>query len=195
MAVVTNNFGATLTRTPFLKPPDMVRELTAFPRAIANFSVVGGVLDLKPLNDQQEVSVAIDLPTTFAYKLVDTSMSITQNTAFSWASRTYIEITNGLRNTPIGFTTRHAFVLEDVTVVPGGGERGITRITDPTNLPRYVVQAALQGIAPVITWRATNQAAAAATAGTIDFFLSWYEYDIEQVERFPLHYAMQTYGR
>ncbi len=196
MAVVQDSLVATFSRTGFIKPPDLQREWTAMPRAIVNYNILNGVISAKPNADQQELIVSLVFEQNFAYRMADFTASLLQDVANDWITRGYFELTNAIRNTESGSTQRHAIILDDATIVPGGGEAWFARAAAEINLPRYVIQA-LPGTqaAPIVTFKATNQNAAVGAAGTFNFYASFFEYDIEQVERFPVHWPMQTWAR
>ncbi len=193
MAVVLDSLTATLNRTVFLKPPDMVRELTPFPRALVNFSILNGVISIKPLNDTAELTVSLVLDGSFAYRMVEASASMVQDTARDWNGLTYLEITNGIRNLPAGTTQRHTFLRSNGTRTPTPTEMWI--LSPRPDIPRYLIQAVSQVATPVIVYKANNDTAAASVAGTFNCHFSFLEYDIEQAERFPLHYPVLTLGR
>ncbi len=196
MAVVQVSLVATLRRTVFVKPPDALRQLTAIPRAILTFNILNGVVTAKPVNDQEELIISLILPGSFAYRWVDFAWHLSQDVAFDWNTRGYIEITNGIRNLELGMTQNHVVVLDDIVVVPGASER-ITARTGVDPVIRYIIQApSINPLAtPTITFKATNQTAAVGAAGTTNFYASFFEYDLEQVEAFPVHYAALTLDR
>ncbi len=189
MAVVLDSLAATFRRTVFLKPPDMLRQLTAIPRAIVTFNILNGVITAKPVNDTAELIIGMTLDTSFAYRWIDLAWDLTQDVAFNWNNRGYVEITNGIRNLVSGMTQRHVVVMDDVNIVPTAGERIMARTgVDP--LVRYIIQTTQEsGFAPIITFKASNENVAVGAAGTTNFYASFYEYDIEQVEMYPVHYA------
>jgi len=199
VAVVLDSLSAEFQRTVFVKPPDMVRQLTAIPRSILTFRISGGVISAKPLNDTAELIIGMQVDFSFAYRWIDLMFVLTQDAAFDWNNRAYLELTGALRNLPVSFTMRHVVVLDDITVVPGPSERIMARTgVDPVPGMRYIIQAppsAAAGVGPTITFKASNETAAAALAGTTDFYASLYEYDIEQVESYPIHYAQLTLDR
>ncbi len=191
MAVVLDSLSATFKRTVFITPPDMLRELTAMPRAILTFHVDEGVITAKPVNDTQELIIGLSLDTNFAYRMMDLSWSLVQDVAFDWNNRGYLEITGGIRNLAASFTLRNPLVFEDILRVPAAGGEMIT-LRSPgfvSDMPRYIIQVPPSTPGPVVfTFKATNQTAAVGAAGTTQFFASFLEYDIEQVERFPVHW-------
>ncbi len=200
MAIVADSLLATLRRTVFVKPADIVRGLTAIPRAMVTFNILNGVVSAKPMDDQAELTVSIVLDGKFAYRWIELSWSIIQDTANDWLSRGYLELTNAIRNLELGATQRHVITLDDLIITPGQGE-GIAVRSPSANtvsdIPRYVIQApSINPLAtPVITCKLANANAAAAAVGTTNFYASFFEYDIEQAERFPLHYAGMTFQR
>lgn len=198
MAVVQDSLVATLRRTVFIKPPDMVRQLTAIPRAIVTFNILNGVISAKPLNDTAELVISLILDGNFAYRWIELVWSLTQDVAFNWNNRQYLELTNSIRNLEIGATQHHVVVSDDVTVVPGPSERIIARAQQfVSNIPRYIIQtpAVNPQATPVITFKASNENVAVGAAGTSNFLASFYEYDIEQVEMYPIHFAALTLER
>ncbi len=191
MAVVLTSLTATLTRTVFVKPPDMIRQYTPIPRAIVNFNILDGTLDAKPVNDQQELIIGMSLDASFAYKWLTLNFSLVQDVANDWLNRGYLELTNAIRNLEVGMTQRHVLSFDDLFRVPQGGEMLGCRSPGPYavgDLPTYVIQRVASSTgAPIITLKATNQTAAVGAAGTVNFYASFMEYDIEQAESFVLH--------
>lgn len=199
MAVVLDSLVGRLTRTVFVKPPDTIREWTDMPRAIVNFNILNGVISAKPVNDQQELIVSMTLPTFGAYRFLDFTASLIQDVANDWNPIAYLEVTNAIRNLQSGMTQRHAIRINDALRIPVPLEMWITdsSSSQPASLPRYIFQRsqASQSAEPVVTFKATNQTAAAGAAGTLDFFASFMEFDIEQAERFPIHWPTMVYSR
>ncbi len=198
MAVVLDSLTATFRRTVFIKPPDFLRQITAMPRAIVSFVINAGVISAKPTNDQAELIIGMSIDQSFAYRWVDMMWTLDTDNAFDWNNRAYLEITNAIRNLG-NFTLRHVVVCDDVFIVPGAAERIMARTgVDPVPGMRYIIQVlpgAAAGSGPIITFKASNQTAAAGLAGTTNFYASLLEYDIEQVERYPVHNPLLTLDR
>lgn len=200
MAIVADSLLATLRRTVFVKPPDLIRELTAMPRALVTFNILNGVISAKPLNDSQELTISMILDGNFAYRWIDLNWSLSQDVAQDWLNRGYLELTNAIRNLEIGATQRHVITMDDLIQIPGGSEMIACRAPSAntvSDIPRYVIQtpAVNAQATPVITFKATNQNVAAGLAGTTNFFASFMEFDIEQAERFPLHWPAMVFQR
>ncbi len=197
MAVVLTSLTAEFNRTVFVKPPDMQRLFTAIPRSIVTFHILNGVVDAKPVNDQQELIIGLSLDSAFAYRWIDLAFHLSQDVAHDWNARGYLEITNGIRNLEVGMTQNHVIVMDDIVVVPGASER-LTARTGVDPVVRYIIQVPPNsplGAAPIITMKASNETAAVGAAGTCNFYASFYEYDIEQVEMYPVHIASLVLSR
>ncbi len=192
MAVVQTTVVPTFSRTPFVKPPDLQREFTAMPRSIVNFAALNGVLDAKPVNDQQELTIPILLPREFAYRWVGLNVNIIQDVAHDWTNTSYVEIVNGVRSLVPGAVQRWSCGHIEVDRIPTLTELSIARFALPQ--PTDVIQAR-DGAAPTITYKASNTNAAVGAAGTVDCLFTFLEFDIEQAQRFLLHWPTLTYSR
>ncbi len=190
MAVVTDVFVSTITRTVLTKPPDDVRQFTAFPRAIINAHVFNGAVSVKPVNDQQEMQISVVLDPKFAYRLMDVNIGLIQDVAFDWNNRAFIEVVDGIRNLASGAVQRHPVNLEDVLDSTATGESWMNATT---RIPRYIIQS-VEGGPIFFNFFATNQIAAAGGAGSLNSLFRFFEYEIEQAQYFALHYATLVYG-
>jgi len=195
MAVVLMSLAAVRTRQVFIKPPDSLREFTSMPRALVQFHLDEAVIDLKGATDQEELVVAMDLDQEFAYRLVDFNASLTQDTANDWTATCYLELSSAHRATPAALGNRHPLTMNDTTRVPQGGEMWIARPLDRHAMPTYIIQSSAPASPTVITFKATNQNTAAAAAGTFSMYAAFLEFDLEQVQRFPVHWPQPIYDR
>ncbi len=187
MAIVQDLLTTVQARTVFIKPPDQVRQFGPLPRAVVNFHLDDGTISAKPLNDTYEMQISIVLDPQFAYRMVDIVWFAAQDVANDWNAAPYLEIFEGIRGLAAGATMRHRQVRENSFQTPSATEMGIVRKISGT-LPQYIIQKAGGTGAPVVNFHATNQAAAAGAVGVVNALFSFLEYDIEQVEHFPLHY-------
>ena len=195
MAVVLTGFTAAFTRVPFVKPPDLQRMYTSLPRARVDFVVQDGVIPLKPVNDQQNVQVGVDLPTTFAYRMISSMIAVRQDQAFAWDAFGQLIITNAMRGQPLGQDNRHLIASENTREFTTSLSERLYFTNNDTAMPTYILQSLRTNVAPVVDFRLTNTDAVAAGAGVLNFFASFFEYDIEQTEAFPVHYAALTLDR
>ena len=193
MAVVTTSVALTLTRTTLIKPQDLVRSWGPIPRAMLNFEANSAVLDAKPVNDQQTLTVSMVLPLEFAYRLVDASVTIDQDVANDWEVNPHFEVLNGIRGLPPGAVNRHPWILAP-SHRAAFNEVALITPRAPRQ-PGYVIQSLRPGIAPSVLLRANNGNADVGAAGLVFAYFAFLEYDIEQAQRFPVHYPVQVYER
>lgn len=194
MAIVLTGISAIFRRVPFIKPPDLARQFTPIPRARVDFINNNVVIPLKPVNDQQNFQIACNVPTTFAYRLLSSLIKVRQDQADNWDAVGQLQITNGMRGQTLGQVSTHPIVSELTnsfsTILP---ERLYFTAPDRA-APTYIIQSLSRDVAPVIDFRLSNNDVTAAAAGVLQFFASFYEYDIEQVEMFPALIPTLTYA-
>ncbi len=196
MALVTTSITAVFSRTVFNKMPDWQRNQTSQPRALVQFHIDTVALDAKPINDDQLLIVSVNLPFQFAYRLVDLNLVIIQDVATSWTDVPFIEATNGIRGLPLGNDQRWPLTLQDSTLtgVPGGAFN-MTVSAAHSPLPQVLFQSIAAGVSPVITVKATNQNTPAGAAGTVDFYMSFLEFEIEQAWNASMFWPLSILNR
>ncbi len=187
MAVVTDTFVSSLSRTVLVKPPDSVRQFTPYPRAILNAHVFNGAVSAKPVNDQQQMVIGVTLDPKFCYRLFGVNLHLIQDVAFDWDTRAFIEIVDGIRGLPAGAVQRHLCILDDITDSVATGEMWICTGALVRG-PRYIIQR-VGTETTFFNFFALNQNAAVGAAGSLNSLFRFFEYDIEQAEYFALHYA------
>ncbi len=191
MAVVLQAFAAVQTRVPFIKPPDMPRMATAIPRSILRFSFSSLTVDIKPVNDQYTGQVAIVLPTTFAYRMIDMNWAIRQDESPNYEPVGVVQVSNAMRNEALGLVISHAMPSHPtLTFASIGGER----IWNVERIPTYIMQSIGSNSSVGVDFRVVNVTAAAAAAGFSSFYCQFYEYDIEQVQMYPPLVPTLTYA-
>jgi len=168
---------------PFMKPPDMQRMLTAMPRAILHFVLHNSSIPAKPINDQQNLQLVINLPANFAYRMIDCEITIIQDVAFAWQFGAELQVSSALRGLPTNQILRHSLTATE--------SFSFSPITQQVHyviqrIPTYIMQGpGGLGFAPLVDFRMVNNTAPAGAAGTVSCLMRFYEFDIEQVQMFP----------
>ncbi len=164
------------------------------PRSVTHHVVNLETLSAKPVNDQQDLLISIVMPVQFTYRMIQMNVTVTQDVADAWTSNgAYLEMINAMRGLPSGFLQRWSAVLDSRVAIPTAAGSWIARF-DQAAMPTEVIQAR-DGAAPTITFKATNQSAAAGAAGVVNASFTFLEYDIEQAQRFSLHWPQLVYNR
>ena len=189
MAIVDTIPTLVVSRQPFEKPPQEQTIWSNIPRGFLHFALDGATLDAKPINDDQHLRISGVLPMGFAYQLVQIGMTIQQDVAASWQSRPIMRIVNWTSDTVAG--VHLVFVLED------SFEFGDAAAVDPVTVLRGLGEAGSHPLAHQIMFQANrsnisfsllavNETDPAGAAGTIDFLISFLEFDLNQAVRFGL---------
>ncbi len=191
MAVVLQAMANVMTRVPYVKPPDIQRVPTPIPRAILRFHHQSVTVVAKPLNDQYTGQTTVVLPTTFAYRMIDSNWQIRQDESVNYEPVGVCFVTNAMRGNALGATIGHAMpshpTLTFATIV---GER----IFNIERVPTYIMQSLQTNVGVGVDFRVVNVTAAAAATGFSNFYVQFYEYDIEQVQMFPPLVPQLTYA-
>lgn len=185
MAIILTAFTPVITRVPWVKPPDLQRVFTAQPRARLDFTVRDGVVPLKPINDDQNNQIVCLLPQTFAYRMISATCAIRQNSANDYDAFAQMQVTNAMRAHQLGLTVRHP--------MPSGISSSFSPVTPERiwfadslqGMPTYIMQSIQVNVAAGVDFRFSNTIDPASGAGVINFFASFWEFDIEQVQMFP----------
>ncbi len=183
MAIVADSRTLENNRLPFLKPPDMSRMQSPMPRAMMNCVLHNSGISAKPINDQQTLTVAVDLDPSFAYRMIACEITIVQDVAFAWQFGAELQVSSALRGVRINQIFHHSMVAvaESFTTSPIVQQVHYAM----SRLPTYIMQGRGAGFAPIVNWRMVNNSAPAGAVGTVSALVRFYEYDIEQVQGFP----------
>jgi len=192
MATVTQTIAMTGVYVPYERPPEQFTLWSAIPRGLQSFLVPGSQLDLKAVNDVQQLNLTATLPPNFGYVMVDMSFSITQDRAVDWQANTILNFQNYYRapvNISVGLSSSWI-----QSMVPG--------LTDSTRhyrkdqpYPAFPIIGATDTSGVLVVINGRNNAAAAAAAGTINAFISFWQFDLEQIRKFPINTAIPTHSR
>lgn len=183
MALVTTTIDASSRYIPFERPPDAAVLRTAIPRGLRIFSAVSVALDAKPINDTQLLIVQGELPRNFAYVIADLMLSVTVNVAPNWERECRLNLRNWLPGLP-AIDGDWMMNVGDI-----GGDGRLVLFAESVDLPRFPLRGS-QELSPVaFSLISRNVAAPAGTAGTVRFYLSFYEYDLAQIQYFPANFA------
>ncbi len=198
MAVVTQVIAPARSYSPFEGMSEAQRLASAVPRGLIRFdTVVGQTITAKPINDSYDLQVTCSLPDGFAYILSGLSFQVAVDTISDYDDTCQGRIFNGLP-----------------TAAPGGAEHAIFDMTEVASTVALRPMRILSyGRGTLATWfhhpftrnlagtglsfliNYHNSAAPAAATGLVSFHLSIYQYELNQLVRFPLNYPTPVGSR
>ncbi len=184
-ALVSDTHTAEVAYTPYARPSDAASLRTAIPRGLSSFVVRNAVLALKPVNDTELLSVSVTLPQGFGWVLNEVHLQIIQDQAGAFEDELALVIANSSRaNVDFSYHIPIPFVnySNNGTNLQARASRVPAGI-----LPRTPIVPA--GIATLVQLRASNLSATVASAGTVDALLSFWMFDLQQLQYFPAHVA------
>ncbi len=191
MAVVTQTLSPIRTYSPFEGLSEAKRLWSAVPRGLIRFDQETS-LTAKPVNDSYDLQITCSLPGGFAYLMSGLSFRIIVDTATDFDAVASFRLFNGLPNVIPGNTQFATFAMANV---PN------TVALDPTRVLNYDLgdlktwfpgpfarteEAA--GLSVLLNYH--NSAAAVQAAGSLFFHFQVYQYELNQLVRFPLNFPL-----
>lgn len=191
MALVTTTINMTPTYQPFERPPDQVTLWSAIPRGLRGFVVAAGVLDVKPINDDQQLILLGTLPSNFAYVFAEIGLRILVDVAASWDSE-YTLILQDYYQGRADVIQQWNFEFSSSNLQSTARGQGHTAIGQTPRQPMWSPRDT-DGI--VINISTFNNGAPAGAAGTVWANINFWEFDLEQAKKHPINTPFPVHVR
>lgn len=192
MAQVTTAISFVSSYQPFERPPQAVSLWTAIPRGLQSFTVNTQAIDAKPLNDIALLTITAQLPPNFGYVFADVALQISQDLAVDWDPN-YILNLQSFYRAPQAVSLGLSISAMLPSLAGGFGTvRSTAEKTGAFSFP-IVGTKGTSGI--LINLQATNQAAAATTTGVCDAYISFWQFDLEQIFKYPINSPIPVNAR
>jgi len=199
MAIVTTTIAMTGSYQPYERPSQPASLWTAIPRGLQSFIVPTALLDAKPATDDQDLILTATLPTNFAYVLMDYSLSIAQSRASEWADETTLNLQNyyiAPINDSVALSNSWTgdFPTQGLPSASGGPltVRNSRHLAPLPSFPMYS-PGGTSGILVRLT--ANNPSDPAAAAGTVNAYISFWQFDLEQIRKYPINSPYPVHAR
>lgn len=196
MALVIQNVDMTPSYLPYERPPQNFTLWSAIPRGLQSFIVATGELDAKPLNDTFLLNLKATLPPNFAYVLQDLKLDVAVNTGFDWSVAMSLNLQNYYRapeilSVPLSSTWRGDFDIADALL----SQTRTSRWRGNNPLPSFPIIGAKGTSGALITISASNKIAAAGAIGVINSYIAFWQFDLEQVRKYPINSPQPVHTR
>ncbi len=192
MALDIQTIAMTGVYVPYERPPQNITLWSAIPRGLASFVIDGQALDAKALNDEALLNLQGTLPPNFAYVMQDMNVTIAQDLAENWSTFINLNLQNFYRSPE---TLHVALAGNWVQDFLGAAQDASTRASSQRqpypSFPLLGVNAA--GVQ--INISTFNNVAAAAAAGVVNAFISFWQFDLEQIRKYPINSPIPTQSR
>lgn len=180
------------TYIAYERPPDQQALWSAIPRGLRGFVVETGTLTAKPLNDTETIVLSGTLPGNFAYVFAEIGLTLRQDTMSDWDSEYTLNLQNYYQGGHLGLSGNWNFDLAIFGLIGDGRGAGHTA-TDP--VPRAPMWAPRGTSGILIAISSFNSANPAAALGTIDCYINFWEFDLEQIRKYPINAPFPTHSR
>lgn len=194
MAVVTQTEFPVPVFVPYERPPQAQTLWSAIPRGLYSLVIANAVLDAKPVNDDALLVIPATLPRNYAYVFQDMAWSMVQGRASDWHDRCQINLQTFFRGNRD--LQMHWMVGSETT-----GQNNNTRVlvhSDGTGgfkpMPRFPLLDE-DGAGVQFTFHAWDNADTVSTAGTFDFYASFWQFDLEQIRKYPINSPLPVQAR
>lgn len=188
MAQVTTAISFVGSFQPFERPPQAVALWTAIPRGLQSFTATG-VLDAKPINDTQLLTITATLPPNFGYVFADVALEVTQDVAAAWDQAFILNLQSFYRGGVPGLSITAPLASQV------GGFDTVRAFADKTGAFSFPIVGNKGSSGVLINLQATNQAAPAGAAGGINAYISFWQFDLEQLFKYPINSPIPTNAR
>jgi len=152
------------------------------PRGIRRFFSTFTTVSAKPFNDQLDLFLTATLPVGFAYLLRSIVMRVAQDDADDWEKTCEVLMTRAI---PGQGVTSQVIHLEATLFRVGSGTDRIAVLARDADLSSFAGPFwSTQPIAAALRLHMANVEAATADEGIVDAHVEFYEYDLNQAQRY-----------
>jgi len=192
VALVIQEIDMTPDYVPYERPPQPQTLWSAIPRGLQSFLVDTQVLDLKPVGDSFRLNLKATLPPNFGYVMADMNVSIAQDRAFDWDAFANLNLQNYYRapvDISVGLSSDW---VQDFLTNSATGTRALNLAQA---WPTFPLIGAPGTSGALVVLSISNSNATAATAGTVNAYASFWQFDLEQIRKYPINSPQPVHSR
>jgi len=194
MATVATVIAMAPTYVPYERPPDPATLWSAVPRGLRGFQVATGIVEAKPINDDQTLQLTGTLPANFAYVFAEIAFKLDQDQANFWTPKYTLNLQNYYQgSTALSMTWIFSLITHPLgaQIASGGVEAPLLTV----GLPKAPMWAPKGSSGILISMQARNGTATAALSGTVDAYINFWEFDLEQIRKYPINAPIPVHSR
>lgn len=196
MALVIQTEVGVGVYTPYERPPQPLTLWSAIPRGLQSF-LWTAQLDLIGVGDDALLNLNATLPPNFAYVMADCNLTITQSNAgaeaVQWAITANLNLQNFYRASSTLSVGLSSDWPQDMVRWAQDDSRRTMSLTQPW--PRFPIIGSDGTTGVLINLSTFNNAQLARAVGTINGYISFWQFDLEQVRKYPINSPLPTHAR
>lgn len=179
---------------PYERPPQAQTLWSAIPRGLQSFVAANATLDAKGAGDIMLLNLKATLPPNFAYVLADIHCAIAQDEADDWDTVGTLNLQNYYRAPQsVAMSSTFMFGFEVGTFL--NTTRVMTNSERSSKLPAFPIIGTPGTSGALINVLLGNGSGNATTAGAVNAFISFWQFDLEQVRKFPINTPIPVSSR
>jgi len=177
---------------PYECPPQSNTLWTAIPEGLSTFNF-SGTLDIKPVNDTALLRFVGLCPPNFGYVMNDLGWNITVDRAGDWNSKGSLKLRTFYRGGVPGLTG--FWPIATTTAVKANDVR--TLMSSDNTMPWPTTPLVALPPDPGVQWdfETWNSNATAQATGTVNYWISFWKFDLEQIRKFPINSPLPVHAR
>jgi len=193
MALVIQNEAMVGSYIPYERPPQPITLWSAIPRGLQSFVVDGQSLDLILINNDALLNLTATLPPNFGYVMQDAGLTLSMEQAGSaWDNNYNLNLQNFYRapGQSLGFAGNWVQDMVDTAQ-----DRSTKNSSNRQPWPAFPMIGTEGTTGIQIVMSTFNNAQTARSAGTINAFIAFWQFDLEQIRKFPINSPIPTHAR
>jgi len=196
MALDIQTIAMTGDYLPYERPPQPLTLWSAIPRGLQSFVVDSQLLDVKVLNDDALLQLQATLPPNFGYVMADAQVTIAQNRAFDWTNECVLNLQNFYRaqvalSVALSIDWFHDFPVDGQAL----DRRTLRSRGGANSWPSFPIIGTPGTSGIQIQLSMFNNIDAATTAGTVNAYISFWVFDLEQIRKYPINSPFPVHTR
>ncbi len=193
MALVIQNEAGVSIYTPYERPPQNLTLWTAIPRGLQSF-VWTTSLDLIGAGDTALMNLNATFPPNFGYVMADANLKLSMvGASADWSSVVIFNMLEFFRGPMAETGSIVGDWVQNMVQSDHLGDSKSLSVTQPWPTFPLVGVPGSTGIKATIS--AFNNAGTARSAGLIISYLSFWQFDLEQIRKFPINSPIPTHAR
>lgn len=185
MALVIQNEAAVSSFIPYERPPQPYTLWSAIPRGLQSFIVDTKQLDPISVGDGALLNIQGILPPNFGYVMMDLNLTLAMEAAGTdWAPSMSLNLQNFYRAPGLSVALAGNWPQNMKSTSQDSSTRQLEQIQAWPTFP-MIGTPGTTGIQVNVS--SFNNAGTARTFGTINFYIAFWQFDLEQIRKFPIN--------
>lgn len=197
MALDIQTIAMTGSYLPYERPPEAMVLWSAIPRGLQSFIVDGQALDAKATSDEALLNLNGTLPPNFGYVMMDANLTVTVGSGAAgvteWDESYRLNMQNFYRtNSNLALALNGNWRQE---LLPNSQDNNLASSSNIQPWPAFPIVSPRGASGILLNFSAFNKGTTSTGIGTVNFYCSFWQFDLEQIRKFPINTPIPTHPR